>query len=276
MAPARAPFPDRVNVLGVGVSALTIPRALAQFDAWIAGGAREYVCIADAHAIMQSRWNADFRAIHNGAGIVSPDGMPLVWLCRAAGRDVSRVYGPDLLLATCAHSVAKGYAQFFYGGAPGVAETLAELLRGRHPGLVVAGTHTPPFRELTDVEAQEVAAVINRARPDIVWVGLSTPKQERWMAAFRARLEAPILVGIGAAFDFHSGSKRQAPYWIQRSGFEWLFRLATEPARLWPRYRKVVPGFLWHLALQKSGLRRYDLPAPDLPARPSGASPHDR
>jgi N-acetylglucosaminyldiphosphoundecaprenol N-acetyl-beta-D-mannosaminyltransferase len=271
MAPPRAPFPDRVNVLGVGVSALTIPRALAQFDAWIAAGAREYVCVADVHAIMQSRWNADFRAIHNGAGIVTPDGMPLVWLCRAAGRDVSRVYGPDLLLATCAHSVAKGYRHFFYGGAPGVADTLAALLRERYPGLVVAGTHTPPFRALTDAEARAVSARINQARPDVVWVGLSTPKQERWMAAFRSRLDAPIMIGIGAAFDFHSGSKPQAPYWIQRSGFEWLFRLLSEPKRLWPRYRKVVPGFLWHLALQKSRLRRYDLPD-----RSSGASLHDR
>ena len=260
MAPARAPFPDRVNVLGVGVSALTIERALAQFDAWIAGGAREFVCIADAHAIMQSRWNDDFRAIHNGAGVVSPDGMPLVWLCRAARRSVSRVYGPDLLLATAAHSVGKRYKHFFYGGAPGVADTLAAMLRQKFPDLAVVGTHSPPFRDLTEAEAQDVAALINRARPDIVWVGLSTPKQERWMAGFRARLDAPILIGIGAAFDFHSGSKPQAPYWIQRSGFEWLFRLATEPARLWPRYRRVVPGFLWHLALQKSGIRRYDLP----------------
>jgi N-acetylglucosaminyldiphosphoundecaprenol N-acetyl-beta-D-mannosaminyltransferase len=209
---------------------------------------------------MQSRWDPTFRRIHNKAGMVTPDGMPLVWLCRAAGRDVSRVYGPDLLLAAGAHSVAKGYRHFFYGGAPGIADTLAALLRQKFPGLTVVGTHSPPFRDLAEAEARDVAALINRASPDIVWVGLSTPKQERWMAAFRARLDAPILIGIGAAFDFHSGSKPQAPYWIQRSGFEWLFRVATEPARLWPRYRRVVPGFLWHLALQKAGLRRYDLP----------------
>jgi N-acetylglucosaminyldiphosphoundecaprenol N-acetyl-beta-D-mannosaminyltransferase len=275
MAPPRAPWPDRVNVLGVGVSALSIPLALAQFDGWIAAGAREYVCVADVHAIMQSRWDDGFRAIHNGAGIVTPDGMPLVWLCKLAGRAVSRVYGPDLLLATCAHSVAaagaRGTRHFFYGGAPCVAETLTDMLRARFPGLQIVGTHTPPFRPLTDAEAGDVAALINRARPDIVWVGLSTPKQERWMAAFRHRLDAPILVGIGAAFDFHSGTKPQAPYWIQRSGFEWLFRLASEPKRLWPRYRKVVPGFLWYLALQKLGLKRFPLPDPV-----SGVPPHDR
>jgi N-acetylglucosaminyldiphosphoundecaprenol N-acetyl-beta-D-mannosaminyltransferase len=213
---------------------------------------------------MQSRWDDGFRAIHNGAGIVTPDGMPLVWLCRWAGHPaVSRVYGPDLLHATCAHSVARGYRHFFYGGGPGVAETLAEHLQGRFPGLVVAGTHTPPFRALDDAEMATTAALIDAARPDFVWVGLSTPKQERWMAAFRGRLAAPILIGVGAAFDFHSGTKPQAPYWIQRSGFEWLFRLATEPKRLWPRYRKVIPGFLWNLALQKTGLKRFPLPADD-------------
>ncbi len=257
----RQPWPDRVNVLGVGVSALSIPLALGQFDAWIAGGAREYVCVADVHAIMQSRWDDGFRAIHNGAGIVTPDGMPLVWLCRLAGRDVvSRVYGPDLLLATCEHSVSRGYRHFFYGGAPGVAATLADMLKVRFPGLVIAGTHAPPFHALGDAEIAEHTAMIEAARPDIVWVGLSTPKQERWMSAFRSRLSVPILIGIGAAFDFHSGTKPQAPYWIQRSGFEWLFRLATEPRRLWPRYRKVVPAFLWCLMLQKLGVRRFPLP----------------
>ena len=248
-------------MLGVGVSALSIPLALGQFDRWISDGAREYVCVADVHAIMQSRWDDGFRAIHNGAGIVTPDGMPLVWLCRLAGRSmVSRVYGPDLLMATCAHSQARGYRHFFYGGAPGVAATLADKLRARFPGLEIVGSYAPPFGEFSAEEAAAGVAAIEAARPDIVWVGLSTPKQERWMAAFRPRLSAPILVGIGAAFDFHSGTKPQAPLWIQRSGFEWLFRLATEPRRLWPRYRKVVPAFLWHLALQKLALKRFPLP----------------
>jgi N-acetylglucosaminyldiphosphoundecaprenol N-acetyl-beta-D-mannosaminyltransferase len=258
---ARAPWPDRVNVLGVGVSALSIALAVDRFDAWIAAGAREYVCVADVHAVMQSRWDASFRAIHNGAGMVTPDGMPLVWLCRRARGDaVSRVYGPDLLLAVCARSAARGTRHFFYGGAPGIAATLADKLRRRFPGLAVVGTHAPPFRDLRAEEVAETAALINAARPDIVWVGLSTPKQERWMAGFRPLLAAPILVGIGAAFDFHAGAKQQAPRWLQRSGFEWLFRLAMEPRRLWPRYRKVVPAFLWYLALQKLGLRRFPLP----------------
>jgi N-acetylglucosaminyldiphosphoundecaprenol N-acetyl-beta-D-mannosaminyltransferase len=257
-APAR--WPERVNVVGVGISAVSIPRALAQFDRWIASKARTYVCVADVHSVMQGRWNEDFRAIQNNAGMVTPDGMPLVWLCRAAGHpNVSRVYGPDLLLATAEHSQAPGYRHFFYGGAPGIAERLAERLAARFPGLAIAGYYCPPFRELSASEMREVAARINAAQPHFVWVGLSTPKQERFMSAMRPLLTAPILLGIGAAFDFHSGAKQQAPRLIQRSGFEWLFRLATEPKRLWPRYRKVIPGFLYQLALQKLRLRAFPL-----------------
>lgn len=251
---------DRVNILGVGVSAITIPNALAQFDRWIAAGARQYVCVADVHAIMQSRWSEDFRRIHNGAGMVTPDGMPLVWLARRQnGVEVDRVYGPDLLMRTAEHSVAKGYRHFFFGGGPGVAETLAARLEERFPGLQVAGTYMPPFRPTTPEEDDEIVRVIDAARPDFVWVGLSTPKQEHWMAKFRPRLQAPIFLGIGAAFDFHSGSKPQAPKFVQRSGFEWLFRLATEPKRLWPRYRRVVPGFLYLLARERLGLQKFPL-----------------
>lgn len=251
---------DRANILGVGVSAVTIPNAIAQFDRWIAANARQYVCVADVHAVMQSRWNEDFRRIHNGAGMVTPDGMPLVWLARRKpGAVVDRVYGPDLLMATTGHSVGRGYRHFFFGGGQGVAETLADRLVARFPGLEIAGTYMPPFRATTPEEDEEIVRVINDARPDFVWVGLSTPKQERWMAKFRSRLDAPILIGIGAAFDFHSGTKPQAPKLIQRSGFEWLFRLATEPKRLWPRYRRVVPGFLYLLLKQQLGLQKFPL-----------------
>jgi N-acetylglucosaminyldiphosphoundecaprenol N-acetyl-beta-D-mannosaminyltransferase len=249
-----------VNILGVGVSAITMPRALEQFDAWIRNGARQYVCVADVHAIMQSQWCDDFRRIHNGAGMVTPDGMPLVFLARLErGAAVDRVYGPDLLMETCAHSVSRGYRHFFFGGGPGVADALAARLKKRFPGLQVSGTHMPLFRPTTPDEDDEIVRRINAARPDFVWVGLSTPKQEYWMAKFRPRLEAPVLVGVGAAFDFHSGTKPQAPRLIQRSGFEWLFRLASEPRRLWPRYRRVVPGFLYRLLLQKLGVLKMSL-----------------
>lgn len=251
---------ERANILGVGVSAITIPRALQQFERWITAGARQYVCVADVHAIMQSRWNEDFRRIHNGAGMVTPDGMPLVRLAQLARvGEVDRVYGPDLLVETCAYSVPRGYRHFFFGGGPGVAETLAARMTARCPGLDIAGTYMPPFRPTTAEEDDEIVRMINEARPDFVWVGLSTPKQERWMAKFRPRLDAAILLGIGAAFDFHSGNKPQAPKVIQRSGFEWLFRLATEPKRLWPRYRRVIPQFLYHVAKQQLGLSKYPI-----------------
>jgi len=238
----------RVDILGVGVSAIRMADALGTIEAWIARGERRYVCVTGVHGVMESRRDEPLRRIHNAAGLVTPDGMPLVWLCRRFGfRQVERVYGPDLLLACCQRSVPRGYRHYFYGGAPGVPETLAERLTSRFPGLAVVGTHSPPFRPLTAEEDADVVRRINAARPDIVWVGLSTPKQERWMAAHVGRLNAAALIGVGAAFDFHAGVKRQAPRWIQRSGLEWLFRAVQEPGRLIPRYLSTHPSFLWHV-----------------------------
>lgn len=240
---------DRVNILGVGVSAITIPRALKQFDRWITAGARQYVCVADVHAIMQSRWSEQFRRIHNGAGMVTPDGMPLVRLAQLKrGGRVDRVYGPDLLAETCAHSVPRGYRHFFFGGGPGVAEELARRMAAKYPGLQVAGTHMPPFRPTTAEEDEEIVRIVNDARPDFVWVGLSTPKQEKFMRAYLPRLQATMMLGVGAAFDFHAGTVRQAPRWMQRSGLEWAYRLAQEPRRLWRRYLINDPKFAIVLA----------------------------
>jgi N-acetylglucosaminyldiphosphoundecaprenol N-acetyl-beta-D-mannosaminyltransferase len=252
--------PERVNVLGVGVSAITIAGALASIDRWIATGANRYVCVTGVHGVMESQRDPALRDIHNRAGLVAPDGMPLVWLSWLAGHGyVERVYGPDLMLACCDASVAKGYRHYFYGGAPGVPERLAARLRERFTGLKIAGTWSPPFGELSAAEEQAMIDRIALANPDIVWVGLSTPKQERWMARYAGRLPVPVLIGVGAAFDFHAGLKRQAPRWMQRSGLEWLFRLATEPRRLWRRYLINNPSFVWRLLLQFSGMARHDL-----------------
>jgi N-acetylglucosaminyldiphosphoundecaprenol N-acetyl-beta-D-mannosaminyltransferase len=163
------------------------------------------------------------------------------------------------MLAACQRSIEKGYRHFFYGGAPGVAEILATRLHARFPTLQVVGLNTPPFRPLTPAEDRTVVVRINTAQPDIVWVGLSTPKQEHWMASHIGRLQAPVLIGVGAAFDFHAGLKRQAPRWIQRSGLEWLFRLVMEPRRLWRRYLITNPGFLWQILLQVLGKEPYAL-----------------
>ena len=188
--------------------------------------------------------------------------MPLVWISRLRGHSgVERVYGPDLMLACCEASVAKGYRHFFYGGAGGVPEQLSERLQKRFPGLQIAGQWSPPFRELTTLEEAEMVERINAAQPDIVWIGLSTPKQERWMARYVGRISAPVLIGVGAAFDMHAGVKKQPPRWMQRSGLEWLFRLGAEPRRLWRRYLINNPLFAWRLLLQWTGVARHDLDA---------------
>jgi N-acetylglucosaminyldiphosphoundecaprenol N-acetyl-beta-D-mannosaminyltransferase len=229
----------------VGISAIDMTQALATIEGWIARGERHYVCVTGVHGVMESRRDPELRRIHHDAGLVTPDGMPLVWLARRAGfHHVDRVYGPDLLLACCEISVRRGYRHFFYGGGPGVPELLAERLSRGFPGLCVVGTYSPPFRPLLPEEDEDVVQRLNASAADIVWVGLSTPKQERWMHEHRERLGAPVLIGVGAAFDFHAGLKRQAPRWMQRSGLEWLFRLAHEPRRLWRRYSYNNVGFV--------------------------------
>ena len=249
---------ERVNVLGVGVDPVNPTRAVELIERWIAARERHYICVSGIHGVMESQRDERVRAIHNQAGLVVPDGMPLVWLSRLHGFwQADRVYGPDLLLECCRRSVAAGHRHFFYGGGPGVPEQLISRLQGRFPGLPVAGWFSPPFRALAPEEDVAIMQRINAARPDIVWVGLSTPKQERWMAEHRDRLEAPVLIGVGAAFDFHAGLKRQAPRWMQRSGLEWMFRLLSEPRRLWRRYLRNNPLFVWELLLQKLGLKRY-------------------
>jgi N-acetylglucosaminyldiphosphoundecaprenol N-acetyl-beta-D-mannosaminyltransferase len=241
----------RVDILGVGVSAINMDDALEVIDGWITAGVRHYVCITGVHGVMESQRDEALRRIHNSAGLVTPDGMPLVWLSRWRGwRGTTRVYGPDLMLALCERSLATGYRHFFYGGKDGVPERLAERLQKRYPGLAVAGIYSPSFKPIAALESDEVIARINDTKPDIVWVGLGTPKQEHWMAQHVGRLSASALVGVGAAFDFHAGLQRQAPRWMQRSGLEWLFRLANEPRRLWRRYLINNSLFVWLTLLQ--------------------------
>ena len=219
----------RVNVLGVGVSAIDIPRALDTIAHWMEAGEQHYVCVATVYGVMESQRDPAFRAIHNKAGMVTPDGVPLVWTGRLQGfSNITRVYGPDLLLACCERFLSQNCRHFFYGAGEGVPELLADRLASRFPGLVVAGTFSPPFRPLSPEEDEEIVEMINATEPDFVWVGLGTPKQERWMSEHLGRVNAAVLLGVGAAFDFHAGLKPQAPGWMQRSGLEWFFRLLTE------------------------------------------------
>ena len=263
MTPMRSQgngFGPRVNVLGVGVSVINMDQALAAIEGWISRREANYVCVTNIHGVIESHRDRDLRSIHNTAGLVTPDGMPLVWLGRLHGfTHVKRVYGPDLMLALCERSVELSYRHFFYGGSAHVPDRLAANLRQRFPGLHVAGVYSPPFRPLTDEEDDGVVKLINSARPHIVWVGLSTPKQEQWMAKHVGRLDGAVLIGVGAAFDFHAGVKRQAPLWMQRSGLEWVFRLVTEPRRLWRRYAVNIPSFLWLSLLQALRLREFGL-----------------
>jgi len=253
MSPPPVP---RYNVLGVGVSALAFNQARDLVLGCRGTRAQGYVCLCTVHGIGEARTDPSFRRLLNRSWLTTPDGMPLVWLGPAG---VERVYGPDLLLAVCEAGLPLGLRHYFYGGKPGVAPLLAERLTARFPGLQVAGTFTPPFRPLESAEFAAFRGDVARTRPDVLWVGLGTPKQERFMADHWESLDAGLLIGVGAAFDFHSGRVRQAPRWMQRSGCEWLFRLCTEPRRLGPRYLKTNPLFVLRAAAQRFGLRRYPL-----------------
>lgn len=251
---------QRGNILGVGVSAINMKLALEIIDQWLEKRELRYVCVTGVHGIMESQRNENLRRIHNTAGLVTPDGMPLVWLLKYAGhRRVGRVYGPDLMLAVIERSLEIRYKHFLYGATDLALSRLEANLKRRFPGIQIAGVFSPPFRPLTKKEDKQVVDMINDSGADIVWVGLSTPKQERWMADHRDRIRSPVLIGVGAAFDFHAGIKRQAPRFIQRSGLEWLFRLAMEPRRLWKRYLSNNSAFLFLITCQKARLRRYEI-----------------
>lgn len=252
--------PPRINVLGVGVHALNLPLAVDFLREAISNGTKGYVCVTGVHGVSEAQSDPEFRAILNHALLNTPDGMPMVWVGRWSGaREMDRVYGPDLLVEVCRASEAAGWRHFFYGGAPGTAQALAAHLQARFPRLAIAGAHTPPFRPLTPGEMEGLQSLVAAAKPDIMWIGLSTPKQERFMSAMLGGLEVPVMIGIGAAFDLVSGKVKQSPRWIQRSGFEWLYRLIQEPRRLWKRYLKNNPLFVLRLLLQWTGLRRYSL-----------------
>jgi N-acetylglucosaminyldiphosphoundecaprenol N-acetyl-beta-D-mannosaminyltransferase len=223
--------------LGVEVNAINMDGAIAWIGAQLDSRVPGYVCVTPAHSIMAARRDPQLLHVFNGSSLSTPDGMGVVWMLKLLGNSgVGRVYGPDLLRAVCKESRRRGWSHYFYGGAPGVADALVNHLAVIYPGLRIAGTYSPPFRDLTATEDADVTAAISGSGADIVWIGIGSPKQERWMAAHVGRVASPVLIGVGAAFDFLTGRKRQAPLWVQRSGLEWLFRLVREPRRLWRRY----------------------------------------
>jgi len=246
---------DRVNILGVGVNAVNMQMALDEIEGWIEERKQNFVLNVPAHCIVECLRDDNLRKIYNRAGLVNPDGMPIAWIARWMGhRHVSRVCGPDLMLTLCERSVSRGYRHFLYGGwPPNVVERLADKLEERYPGIQIVGKFAPPFRPLTQAEDTEITAMINRANPDIVWIGLGAAKEEFWAESHMNRVNAPALIGVGAAFDFHAGLKSRAPEWMSQAGLEWFFRMLTEPKRLAPRYLKDNPVFVWNVLLQALG-----------------------
>lgn len=239
-APIRA-----TDILGVHISAVNPALAVEAIAQAIITGAGGYVTVTGVHGVMESQHDAKLLAIHNGSLLSVPDGMPMVWLSRRVGAVwVSRVYGPDLMLAVLAVAEQRGWGSYLYGGGDGVAAQLGSSLLERFPRLIISGLHSPPFRPPTDAENAAVVAEIISSGARLVWVGLSTPKQERWMAKVTSSLPGVVLLGVGAAFDFHTGHVRQAPAWMQKRGLEWFFRLLVEPRRLWRRYLRNNPAFV--------------------------------
>ncbi len=255
--------PRKHSVVGVGISTTNYSEVVEFCRRWVeerrAGAsvpAARYICVTSVHGIVTARDDAEVREILNDADIATPDGMPLVWALRSFGwKNQQRVYGPALMLKVCESAALHGHSVFLYGGREKRMRELCRRLRQKCPGLRIAGHYSPPFRALTEDEDLAIVKQISASGAEIVFVGISTPKQERWMSAHRMHFPGVVLIGVGAAFDFHAGRVRQAPEWMQRSGLEWLFRLMMEPARLWRRYLLVTPRFLPLWAMQRFSRR---------------------
>lgn len=252
----------RVNVLGVGVSPTNMSETLNLIDSHLCSDHKNYICVTGVHGIMEAQKNADLKDVINSSLITIPDGRPTVWVGWLSGfRQMRQVTGPHLMLKLCARSVEKGYTHFFYGGAPGVADELKQVLQRRFPGLKVVGTYTPPFRRLSAEEGCELMDRIVRLKPDLFWIGLSTPKQEAFMAEYLHKLDTKLMLGVGAAFDIHTGRIADSPPWLQAMGMQWLHRLLQDPKRLWKRYLANNPRFLYLITMQLLGIRQYQMTA---------------
>jgi N-acetylglucosaminyldiphosphoundecaprenol N-acetyl-beta-D-mannosaminyltransferase len=250
----------RVNVLGVGVSALNMSDAVQLSDSFVQSGGKGYICVTGVHGVMEAQADPSFRAIQNRSLITTPDGMPTVWIGHLQGhKQMSQVCGPEFMLEFCALAARRGYKHFLYGGQVGVAEQLKAALVDRFPGLKIVGTFTPPFRALNADEEKELYQKVRDSEADILWCGISTPRQERFMAQYVDYLPVKLMIGVGAAFDINSGRQSDAPKWLKRSGLNWFYRLLQEPRRLWRRYLYNNPKFLWLFFLQLLKVRRHDI-----------------
>ena len=258
------PWPKKTIVVGVGISQTDYTGVVEECRSWLddprctKGESAAYICVTSVHGIISAVLDPAIRAILNRAFIATSDGMPVVWAMRSFGvKSQQRVYGPALMLKLCAMAESDGRRVFLYGGRPEVLEQLRRNLTVRFPLLQIADVYSPPFGPLSPVERDQIRQRIQESRASIVFVGLSTPKQERWMSENAKALKGLVLIGVGAAFDFHAQVLKQAPAWMQNCGLEWAFRLLMEPRRLWKRYLLVAPMFLPLWMLQRLGVLRY-------------------
>jgi N-acetylglucosaminyldiphosphoundecaprenol N-acetyl-beta-D-mannosaminyltransferase len=250
----------QVNVLGVGVDAVDIQSAALLLGEQIRNGAKGYVCLTGVHGIMEAQRDPSVKSIFADALLVAPDGMPTVWIGRLQGfTTIQRVFGPDLMIDIMGRAEFRNCVHFFFGGEPGVAESLRDEMLRRFPWVQITGTYSPPFRPMTAMEERALKAKVRSLRPDIIWVGLSTPKQERFMARYLPMLDTKLMIGVGAAFLFHTGAIKDSPNWVKQAGLQWLHRLLQEPARLWKRYLLNNSSFVFCALLQFVGLKHYPL-----------------
>ena len=256
--PISAVSPKMVGVCGIPLALTDYERTLDWIDVRVAQRARDYICVCNVHAVMASAEDAELRSALLGSSLNLPDGQPLVWAMSALGYPLhDRVYGPELMARSCTRSAVSGQRLYLYGGRnQGALVQLTLNLRQRYPGVRIVGGYSPPHRPLTADERAAVIHEINASRADVVWVGIGVPKQEKWMADLRRELDAPVLIGVGAAFDFHAGLVPQAPPWMQELGLEWAYRLAHEPRRLWRRYTRYNPRFVRDFGRQLVAHRR--------------------
>lgn len=260
MRPTVLTRPPRANVLGVGIHAVNLRSAIKFVESTIRFERRGYICVTGIHGVMEASRSMRFRRIIDRALLVLPDGMPTVWVGKLQKHgSMQRVFGPDFMAALCARAQTNGYKHFLYGGKPGIAEQLQRNLQKRFPSLKIVGTFTPPFRPLNEMERNQLREIVASAKPDIVWVGLSTPKQEQFMSEMIDLLDCRLMIGVGAAFDIHTNKLKDAPDWVKNAGLQWLHRLGQEPTRLWKRYLINNSAFLWNIGLQFTGLQHFEL-----------------
>ncbi|HEY2469582.1 MAG TPA: WecB/TagA/CpsF family glycosyltransferase [Terracidiphilus sp.] len=252
---------DRANVLGVEVEALDLPGALAQIEAALKAQRKGYICMTGVHGIMEAQRDPEVLKTYAGSFMNLPDGTPTVWVGRLQGhQSIQRVTGPDLMVEIFRRRQFAGYRHFFYGGKSGIAEELAQTFSRRFPWSHIVGTYTPPFRDLTLLEERQLISLLRGLQPSIVWVGISTPRQELFMRRYLPLLDTTLMFGVGAAFDFHTGRIRDCADWIKRAGLQWLHRLMQDPRHLLWRYMRNNPAFLSQISLQMAGLRHYEVP----------------